>query len=184
MEIKSIDKVSFDAIYEACSEEIHQIALYYSGNHHAAEEITQSVFMKIYVNLEHANIENVPEWLRVTAKHMTLNYKEHYRRQRAEENIMEMTDSVGIVESTEDEFMDRLREGEQRELIESIFEELYRINERWYDAVTITYYLKKPQKEVAEIIGVSLEVLHSMLYRAKKWIRKHYEERYGHSDKE
>ena len=34
------------------------------------------------------------------------------------------------------------------------------------------YLLEKPQKEVAREMGISLEVLHSMLYRAKKWIRK------------
>lgn len=182
MGIKSIGKVSFDAIYDAHAEEIYQIALYYSGNHHAAEEITQSVFMKLYVNLDHANIGNVPEWLRVTAKHMTLNYKKHYYRQRPEENIEEILDDVEVADSAEDEFMDRLCEEEYKEFADSIFEELYRVNKRWYYAITITYCLEKPQKEVAETMGVSLEVLHSMLYRAKKWIRKHYEERYGHLD--
>ena len=38
------------------------------------------------------------------------------------------------------------------------------MNPSWYEAVTITYVLEKPQKEVAEIMGVKLETLHSMLY--------------------
>ena len=145
MGIKSIGKVSFDAIYDAHAEEIYQIALYYSGNHHAAEEITQSVFMKLYVNLGLANIGNVPEWLRVTAKHMTLNYKKHYYRQRPEENIEEILDDVEVADSAEDEFMDRLCEEEYKEFADSIFEELHRVNKRWYYAITITYCLEKPQ---------------------------------------
>ena len=52
------------------------------------------------------------------------------------------------------------------------------MNERWYEAVTLTYCLEKSQREVAEIMGVSVEVLHSMLYRAKKWIRKNYEDQF------
>ncbi|WP_420341682.1 sigma factor-like helix-turn-helix DNA-binding protein [[Clostridium] scindens] len=47
----------------------------------------------------------------------------------------------------------------------------------------MTYVLEKPQKEVAEIMGVKLETLHSMLYRAKKWIRKHFEEQFDHLNK-
>ena len=39
-------------------------------------------------------------------------------------------------------------------------------------------------KEVAEKMGVKLEVLHSMLYRAKQWIKKNYEEQFDRlSDK-
>ena len=71
-----------------------------------------------------------------------------------------------------------LRDRKYHCFIEDIFGELYRMNERWYDAITITYLLEKPQKEVAEELGVSLEILHSMLYRAKRWIRKKYREEY------
>ena len=52
------------------------------------------------------------------------------------------------------------------------------MNTKWYDAITITYILEKPQREVAENMNVSLGVLHSMLYRAKKWIQKKYKEEY------
>jgi len=38
--------------------------------------------------------------------------------------------------------------------------------------------LEKPQKEVAETMGMDLESFHSMLYRAKQWIREKYKERY------
>ena len=42
--------------------------------------------------------------------------------------------------------------------------------------------MKSQQKDVAREMGISLEVLHSMLYRAKKWIRKNYEKRYRYLD--
>lgn len=64
-------------------------------------------------------------------------------------------------------------------LKENIFEALYKKNSRWYDVITITYILGKPQKEVAENMGITLDVLHSTLYRAKKWIRKNYAEEYA-----
>ena len=57
---------------------------------------------------------------------------------------------------------------------------MFRVNERWYDAILLTYFLEKPQKEVADVMGISLENLHSTLYRARQWIRKHYEEQFQH----
>ena len=80
-------------------------------------------------------------------------------------------------------FIRKLKERASRELVKDIFSALYDLNPSWYEAVTITYVLEKPQKEVAEIMGVKLETLHSMLYRAKKWIRKHFEEQFDHLNK-
>ncbi len=36
------------------------------------------------------------------------------------------------------------------------------------------YYLEIPQSAVAERMEISIEVLHSLLYRARKWIRKKF----------
>ena len=69
-----------------------------------------------------------------------------------------------------------------RHLADEIYLRLFEENKRWYDAIMAVYLLEKPQKEVAREMGISLEVLHSMLYRAKKWIRKNYEKRYRYLD--
>ncbi len=180
MRVKSIGKTAFSAIYEANVDCVYHTALYYSGNHHAAEEITQNVFVKLYINMDNVNMKAVNTWLLTTVKHMALNYKRDNERITLIEEVI-FKDEPG--ESLEDGFIRKLREKEHRELAENIFSELYHVNERWYDAVMITYFLEKPQKEVAEAMGVSLEVLHSMLYRAKQWIRRNYEEKYRHLDK-
>ena len=180
MRVKSIGKTAFDAIYEANVDCVFRTAQIHSGNHHAAEEITQNVFVKLYINMDNVNMNAVNTWLLTTAKHMALNHNRDNERITLIEEVI-FKDEPG--ESLEDSFIRKLREKEHRELAESIFSELYRFNERWYDAVMITYFLEKPQKEVAEVMGVSVEVLHSMLYRAKRWIRKNYEEKYQHMDK-
>jgi len=80
-------------------------------------------------------------------------------------------------EDPEDAMIRRLREKEYIGLTDDIFAALYRKNVRWYDAITITYVLEKPQKEVAELMGMDLDSFHSMLYRARKWIKDNYEHR-------
>lgn len=172
-------KADFDSIYEENVGNVYKTALHYSGNHHVAEEITQTVFMKLYMNIENVNAETVDGWLLTTAKHMALNYG---RESKREVLLYEIRYTDGLEEpfagSCEDKFLEKFREEKYREFTETIFSELYRVNPRWYDAVTITYFLEKPQEEVAEIMGMSLEGLYSMLYRAKKWIRKNYKEQY------
>lgn len=43
-----------------------------------------------------------------------------------------------------------------------------------YDAIVLVYYMEMPQAKAAELMGIRLEVLHSLLHRAKKWIKKKY----------
>lgn len=169
----------FDAIYESHLDRVYKTALHYSNNHHTAEEISQIVFMKLYMNLEHINMDAVQKWLCTTAKHIAMNNKRDRKLEVLVDEIAydeEMTTS----NSLEDDFIRELWEKEHSALASKIFADLYCVNPRWYDAVTITYFLEKPQKEVADIMGIDIGALHSMLYRAKKWIRKNYEAHYNH----
>lgn len=187
MEAKAIDKSAFDAIYEKNVAGVYQTALRYSGNYHVAEEITQTVFMKLYINLDNVNPEAVGSWLLTTAKHVAINYKRSLKREVSKEDIEVLYDEKGTVpvaDSPEDDFMNRLYTEECKELADSILADLYCLNPRWYDAVTISYLLGKPQKETADIMGVKLEVLHSMLYRARKWIQKKYDKQFDHLQKD
>ncbi len=183
MGMESKDKTTFDMVYEENAEIVYKVALKYSGNHHVAEEIVQSVFIKLFVNMEHVNLNAIRPWLILTAKYMSLNYKRDTHREMLMESMdqLETEGHTDVLEnSAEDVFMNKLEECEVRGYTGDILEALYRKNERWYDAITFTYLLEKPQKEVAEIMGVSPEVLYSMLYRAKRWIRKNYKGRQDH----
>lgn len=183
MGVKAIGRTAFDAVYEENAQIVYKTALYYSGNCDTAEEITQAVFMKLYVSMENINMEAVDNWLIVTAKHMAINIGRKGRREVLRENVTEIGETDPASVSPEEEFISRLRKREYRELAETIFTELFRVNERWYDAILLTYFLEKPQKEVADVMGISLENLHSTLYRARQWIRKHYEEQFQHLNK-
>jgi RNA polymerase sigma-70 factor (ECF subfamily) len=185
VEVESVAEAVFDIIYERYSESVYRTARKYSGNHHNAEEIFQNVFLKLYLHIDHVDVDAAGKWLTLTAKNMALNYKRDHAREYLVEELCyeEENNFVDSEDDPENLFFRKLRDNQCKELTEDIFEALYRKNPRWYDAVTITYVLERPQKEVADVMGISLEVLHSMLYRAKKWIRKNYEEKYDHLDR-
>ena len=186
METQGTRKSVFDTVYDANMEKVYKVAYYYSGNHHTAQDITQAVFMKLYTNMDNINMKNVEAWLKTTAKHMALNEnKASVKRLKNEDLALDVDntfDKVIYMDSLEDSFIKKINMKERAEFAERIYADLYQKNERWYEAMTITYILQKPQKEVAETMGVSLSVLQMMLYRAKKWIRKRYQNQFDHLD--
>lgn len=183
MGIDSIGKTAFDAIYELYVDSVYNTALRYTRNEHTAEEITQDVFLKLYTYLDHVNMDAVEKWLIVTARNMALNYARKGKREVLFDEIYEDAFTDHAAESAEAEFFRRTKQYEHKEFADGILEHLYRNNERWYEAVTITYCLNKPQKEVAEIMDIPLETLHSILHRARKWIQKNYEQQYDYLNK-
>ena len=177
-----IGKADFDMLYEKYVDSVYKTALYYSGSHHAAEEITQTVFMKLHVHKESVNKDKVRSWLLTTAKHTGM--KENRRRKR--EILIEdvVYEESGMIENIEHSVIDKIHIEEYKALTEEILADLQMYHPRWYEAVTVTYLLEKPQKEVADSMGITLEGLHSMLYRAKKWIKDRYERRFDEIRKE
>lgn len=183
MRIESIGRPAFEAIYERNAEIVYKTALRYTGNHHTAEELTQNVFVKLYTYMEHINLSAARSWLLVTVKNMAINHKRDGSREILSEELYENGYEEQTSMSLEDEFVKKLHERECREFTDNLFEKLYQENERWYEAVTLVYCLEKPRSEAAEIMGISVDGLYKLLQRAKRWIRKNYEDQFVHLNK-
>ncbi|GFI43054.1 ECF RNA polymerase sigma factor SigE [Lachnospiraceae bacterium] len=185
MDVELTTKADFKVIYEENFERVYKTAVKYSGNHHSAEEIVQNVFLKLYLNIDNVEREAAMAWLLLTTKYMALSLKRDRKREFLVEE-MEGEAEVTLSESVEnpEEFLvKKMKQQQFMEFRKGIFDALYKKNPRWYEAITITYILEKPQKEVAEYMDVTLDVLHSILYRAKQWIRENYAEEYAHLNK-
>lgn len=184
MGLESKNNSVFDEIYDTYAGTVYKTAMKYSENHHVAEEIVQDVFLKLLRHEKDVNKEAAGKWLTLTTKHMALNYNRDHAREYLVEDLLYDEEALDqeVEESPENRLLTRIEHEEEARLLDDIFGALYRENPRWYEAVTITYVLEKPQKEVAEEMGITLEVLHSTLYRAKRWIRRNYGDRYRHLD--
>lgn len=163
--------------YEKYGLMVFKIAIKYSADEVTAEDITQEVFLTLMSHIQNIKDEDhLKKWLIVTTKNRAINY---IRDDKFDESIEEMTDhSLIRVLGPEHKFVQRDVKQESKELADDILGKLYEKNDRWYDAITMVYYMGKKQKEVAEELGVSSDVLHSVLQRARNWIREKYRERY------
>lgn len=175
MNTQIIDIDEYLKVYEAKKDLVFRTALHYlDKNEHVAQEITQEVFMKLYDHFEISEKDYLDAWLITLARNASLNYMKRAKREISDENITLTMDLHVSYQNAEDEAMEIMADAERKEEKCKILEELYQVNERWYQAITLVYCLGKKQQDVADEMGISLEVLHSVLYRAKKWIQKKY----------
>ena len=167
------NKRDYEEIYQKYKNLVMKAAYKYSGNYDIAEDITQSTFLQLYMYIDELKDINIKAWMYTTAKHMALNYNKKAEREVLSETGEDPT-ILDLEDSAEDTYMERMKDDEQTSLHEEIFAALYKHNPRWYDAIRYVYYLEIPQSAVAERMEISIEVLHSLLYRARKWIRKKF----------
>lgn len=174
------ENLTYHEIYELYKNLVFKVAYDYSGNYDIAEDITQSTFMTLYVYFDEMYKSNLKSWLFTTAKYAALNYIKKAEREVLIDEYGEDMESLtsNFVQSAEEEVLAKEKKMETSRLHEKILLDLLEKSPRWYEAIMLSYYLKIPQKKVAEEMGVSVNVVHSMLYRAKEWIRKEYEAEY------
>ncbi len=165
----------FNEIYEQYKNLVLKAAYMYSGdNSDVAEDITQDTFLKLYVNFEELQRGNIPSWLFTTAKNEALNFRKKSQREILVGEQEEMEHSLPTCESAEENYLKNERKEDNGRLHEKIFSELLVKNRRWHDAILLVYYMDIPQAKAAEMLGMRTQALHTMLHRAKKWIRKKY----------
>ncbi|MEJ8734738.1 RNA polymerase sigma factor [Mediterraneibacter sp. ICN-202921] len=168
----------FDEIYNKYKNLILKVAYKYSGDYNAAEDIAQNTFLQLYIHYHNMEKKNISSWLYTTAKNDALNYKRKIVREVYENEDDTVSILEQVRESTEDEYMKEVLESDRKELHEFIFLALMEKNQRWYEAIMLACYMKIPQAEIAEKMGISVEVLHSILHRAREWIKKNFEVEY------
>ncbi|HJB19735.1 MAG TPA: sigma-70 family RNA polymerase sigma factor [Candidatus Bariatricus faecipullorum] len=180
MDSQAKDTGNFIRIYNENKELVFKTAMRYSDNYDVAQEIVQDTFLKLYVHFQDMDEERTIKWLIVTTKNAAKNYRKRARFECPDEDIeltVEMSQEL-TEGNAEDILMEKVSREERKELADEIMSGLYKLNERWYEAVTMVYGMEKKQKDVAEELGVSLEVLQSVLQRARKWVKKNYEKQY------
>lgn len=155
VESEDVKKAEIDRLYKENVSKVYRTALYYVEDHYVAEEIVQEVFLKLYDNLGDICMESVPAWLITTAKNMAKNYLRDSKWETPMEEVPEQEVPYSS-EGLDAQLIEVLRQKECCDLKDTIFADLYEKNSRWYEAVTVSYTLDKPQKEVAEKMGIPL----------------------------
>ena len=168
----------FSRIYDAYKNDIYRLAMHYAKDHDTAQEIMQEVFYKLYISYDEINPETVKALLGTITKNVYLNRHRDLQREVSGDLLDVVGEQTPTTAGVEDRYLEYQERTEKKELCGRIMKHLGEENPAWRDALIQVYYMKRAQVEVAEELGIGVEVLHARLYRARQWIRKNYQKEY------
>lgn len=177
VKMKFTGNIKFDSIYGRSRNKVFQTALYYTKRMEIAEEITQEIFMELYVNIEKIDEAKVENWLLTVTKNKSLNW---INKSNVETRILEYLQENEdlLTDSVEHSVLEKERRIDFGLLSKEIFYELHKENERWYEVISGIYCSGKTSTEIARELHVSKDVVYAIIYRARRWIKRNYGDRY------
>jgi RNA polymerase sigma-70 factor (ECF subfamily) len=179
MQNELTDEALFESIYHKHKDAVYRISLYYTKDEYIAEDVMQKTFLQFHIHQSNVNPDGIRGYLLRTARNFSYNWIRDTRHETEGEYIDNIPEENLPLYSAEDEVMKEERRKEREWFAHAIMEELREENEAWYVALDLIYFMEKPFDEVAEELNITKEVLYSRFYRAKRWIRKKFEARYG-----
>ena len=133
----------------------------------AAEDITQEVFVTVYKTiLSFREGASIATWIyRITVNKCL----DHLRAKRRKPGFFSSTQPESHLAS---DFVHPGVMAEQRDNAKRLFNAIDRLPENQKTAFVLTYVEELPQKEVAEVLAISVKAVESLLQRAKSNLRK------------
>ena len=166
-----------EEIYKKILEENYQkvlrLCLRYFGNRSEAEDATQDVFVKVWMNIEKFRGEaTVGTWIYRIATNVCLTVLRNRR------NVTVDTVRAETEKSDEDDADHISRQETGEEKLRFFNEFLQKMNS--IDRTIVSLYLEDiDSKTIAEITGLSDSNIRTRIHRIKNGIKKEWEEKYG-----
>jgi RNA polymerase sigma factor (sigma-70 family) len=161
---------AFRELINRYSNLLYKIVFGIVRNQKDAEDLTQEAFIQIYQSLSSYQNQGFKTWMVRIASNKAIDFKRKQLR-----NKEELTDQIeeGIdlnIELTPD------NQALKREKKEIVHKKLDTVPENYRDMIFAHYILEKSYKEIAVEHGVEVKTVEMKLYRARKWMQKHWRE--------
>ncbi|MDW0117740.1 sigma-70 family RNA polymerase sigma factor [Sporosarcina thermotolerans] len=146
-------------------EEIKRLIYTYVKDHPAAEDLTQEIFITIYLKLgSFAGKSSIRTWIYSVAINKCKDYLKswHMRKITVQENIKELLKSSR--RGPQDEVIEKL---ESEQLVDLVL----KLAVPYREVILLYYYKHLSIKEVSEILGVSESTVKVRLHRGREKLR-------------
>lgn len=165
------DRSALRSLYELFSEKVYNTALSYAQNKEDAEEITQDVFTSVFRNAAKFKGESaVNTWIYRITVNTSLN---HLKRKKRNSFL-----KFGKIELEQPDFEHPGVLLENKENAKRLFLVIDALPDTQKTAFILSYIEDLPRQEVADVMGVSLKAVESLLQRGKKNLRIKLEKEY------
>ena len=179
-DVQLIDKVlsgddeAFTALVRKYQKSVHALAWRKISDFHAAEEITQDVFLRVYKNLPKLKDPNqFSGWLYVTTARLCNTWL------RKNKSLMESLEEVPMAEVEKafyEQYVSTQHAEEARSHHQDIVKKLLeKLPESERTVMTLYYLGEMTAKEISKFLGVSVNTITSRLQRARERLKQHEE---------
>lgn len=143
----------------------------------AAEDIAQEVFVTVFRNiLSFKEQANISTWIYKITVNKCLDHLRAATRQKRGGIFSRHTGDMDAAANAAPDFVHPGVVAENREKAKFLFRAIAILPENQKTAFILTHVEDLPQKEVAEIMNMSLKAVESLLQRAKANLRKQLED--------
>jgi RNA polymerase sigma-70 factor (ECF subfamily) len=168
--VRSGNLAAFKEIYDAHAGLVYSVAYRMLRDRHHAEDVTQEVFLEAYRSLDTFRGESrLSTWLYRIAVNRSLN---HQRKQKLQRWLsLDFEDTSGEtagqhVQGEPEDGPDTLMEKKDTERI--VEDAINRLPERQRTAIVLHRYEGLSHEAIAEVLGVTIGSVESLLHRAKQ----------------
>ena len=151
-----MDRLEIARLYEAYSRDVYRLALSYLHSKHDAEDICQSVFLKLLEK----DVVHLPSkekaWLLTCAANACKNHLASFWKK----NVQELDDTLTF--DTPEE--------------QDLWQQLLALSPKDRALLHLYYYEGYNQEEIAKILGLTRTAVQTRMQRARQKLRKELEE--------
>lgn len=151
-----MDRLEIARLYEAYSRDVYRLALSYLHSKHDAEDICQSVFLKLLEKDVVLLPSKEKAWLLTCAANACKNHLASFWKK----NVQELDDTLTF--DTPEE--------------QDLWQQLLALSPKDRALIHLYYYEGYSQEEIAKILSISRTAVQSRMQRARQKLRKELEE--------
>jgi RNA polymerase sigma factor (sigma-70 family) len=160
------DENAFEQLVKKYQHAVFNTIYRYLGNYEDVEDIAQEVFIKVWHKAKGFKKKSkFSTWLYRITVNQCLNYRSMYKQKLV--SLDEMTEKEQIPESLIVEV-----DHEKRQKTEIVRKSVNELPDRQRIALILSQFEDRSYKEIAEIMGVSLSAVESLIFRAKQALKK------------
>ena len=164
----------FRAIVESHQEKVRNTCFRYLKNREDADDVAQDVFIQVYESLGHFREDaELSTWIYRIAVNKSLDF---IRKKKRKKRFAQLTSLFGINEEKEeivlpatDNPQQDLENKERKQVLDSALDQL---PENQKTVIMLSKYEGFSNKEITEIIDLSLSAVEALMHRAKKNLQK------------
>ncbi len=166
------DEAAFKQVFDSYKDRIFNTILYMVQSNAEAEDLTQEVFVEVFLSIENFNAQSqLYTWIYRIAVNKALN---HQRFKKAKKRFGTLLSIFNL--SPADESPDFIHPGillENKELSESLHNAIDKLPDKQKTAFILRQLEDLSYAEIAEVMQTTIPSVESLLFRAKQNLQKY-----------